>query len=250
MEKEFAGLTAIITGAGSGIGLEVAKGLKGHGAIVYGFDINEGQMGSVATFIKCDIGDASSVETAFAEFRTVSNKLDILVNNAGLAAGLSSIEEGSLDDWERMIDTNVKGLLYISRKILPLLKQQRSGHVFNISSTAGKIIYKNGNVYCATKHAVDALSQAMRIDLLPYGIKVTCISPGMAETEFSLVRFNGNEEKAKQVYTDTEPLQAHDIADTVAYCANLPTHVCINDLTITCLNQANGIYVQKNADKL
>ena len=250
-----------ITGATSGFGKAIAYKFAAQNdhLILCGrrmerlLDIKnelESKYGVLVRVFSFDIQDKNQIDEALDTWLVSNPRVDILVNNAGLAAGLSSIEEGSLDDWERMIDTNVKGLLYISRKILPILKQQRSGHIFNISSTAGKIVYKNGNVYCATKHAVDALSQSMRIDLLPYGIKVTCISPGMAETEFSLVRFNGNEEKAKQVYTDTEPLQAHDIADTVAYCANLPAHVCINDLTITCLNQANGIYVQKNADKL
>ena len=250
-----------ITGATSGFGKAVAYkfaaqkdhlilcGRRMDRLIAIKNDI-EATHGVAVLLFNFDIQDKNQIDEALNTWLATIPKVDILVNNAGLAAGLSSIEDGELDDWERMIDTNLKGLLYISRKILPILKGQRQGHVFNISSTAGKIVYKNGNVYCATKHAVDALSQAMRIDLLPYGIKVTCISPGMAETEFSLVRFDGDEEKAKQVYKDTAPLQANDIADAIAYCANLPNHVCINDLTITCLNQANGIYVQKNADKL
>ena len=173
----------------------------------------------------------------------------MLINNAGLAAGASPFDECDLDDFEQMIDTNVKGLLYITRQVAPLMKERRSGHIFNISSTAAKMAYKNGNVYCATKYAVDALNQAMRIDLLPYSIKVTAINPGMAETEFSLVRFKGDSDRASGVYKGFKPLQAEDVADTVFYCASLPPHVCINDLTITCLNQANSVYSVKDADK-
>lgn len=172
------------------------------------------------------------------EFPTI----DILINNAGLASGLSSIDEGNYDDWNIMIDTNVKGLLHVSREIMPHMKAQGFGHIINISSTAGKDAYPNGNVYCASKHAVDALSKSMRIDLLNYGIKVTAINPGACETEFSLVRFKGDDEKAKKVYEGFTPLTPDDVADTVFYSANLPKHVCINDLTVTCLTQANAHY--------
>jgi NADP-dependent 3-hydroxy acid dehydrogenase YdfG len=168
--------------------------------------------------------------------------IDILINNAGLASGLSSIDEGNYDDWNIMIDTNVKGLLHVSREIIPMMKAQGFGHIINISSTAGKDAYPNGNVYCATKHAVDALSKSMRIDLLQYGIKVTAINPGACETEFSLVRFKGDEERAKKVYEGFTPLTPADVADSVYFTATLPKHVCINDLTITCLTQANAHY--------
>ena len=193
-----------------------------------------------------DIRKRQVVENAIAELRAKIDRVDILVNNAGLAAGLSSIEEGDVDDWEDMIDTNLKGLLYMTRQIAPMMKEQKGGHIFNIGSTAGKLVYKNGNVYCATKFAVDALNQAMRIDLLPYGIKVTAINPGLAETEFSLVRFKGDEERAKTVYAGFQPLHAEDIADVVYYCASLPAHVCINDLTITCTAQANSSNVVRH----
>lgn len=168
--------------------------------------------------------------------------VDLLVNNAGLALGLSTIDEGDTDDWDTMLDTNVKGLLYVTRALSPLMREQRSGHIINIGSTAGKIVYQNGNVYCATKFAVDALTQTMRIDLLPHNIKVTAINPGMAETEFSLVRFKGDTEKAERAYDGFQALKAEDIADAVYYCATLPPHVCVNDLTITCTQQANSIY--------
>ncbi|MFT4062647.1 MAG: SDR family NAD(P)-dependent oxidoreductase [Edaphocola sp.] len=168
--------------------------------------------------------------------------VDLLVNNAGLALGLSAIDEGDTEDWDAMIDTNVKGLLYVTRALLPLMRQQKSGHIINIGSIAGKVVYQNGNVYCATKFAVDALTQAMRIDLLPHNIKVTAINPGMAETEFSLVRFKGDAGKASNTYAGFDALTAEDIAQAAFYCATLPAHVCINDMTITCTQQANSVY--------
>lgn len=165
--------------------------------------------------------------------------IDILVNNAGLASGLSHIDDGDADDWDRMIDTNVKGLLYVTRAVSPLMVSRKKGHIFNISSIAGKEVYENGNVYCASKHAVDALSKAMRIDLLKHNIRVTNIAPGMAETEFSIVRFKGDSEKADAVYKGVDPLTAGDIAEVIYFCATLPVHVCINDLVITPTQQAN-----------
>lgn len=171
--------------------------------------------------------------------------IDVLVNNAGLAAGRDLFDKASVDDFDEMIDTNVKGLLYMSKAVLPLMIKNKKGHIINIGSTAGKEVYKEGNVYCATKHAVAAISEAQRIDLLQHKIKVTAIHPGAAETEFSLVRFKGDETKANAVYEGYEPLHAKDIANTVFYCANLPTHVCINDLVITCTAQANSFYTYK-----
>lgn len=166
-------------------------------------------------------------------------EIDILVNNAGLAAGMDHVDKGNIDDWERMIDTNIKGLLYVTRAVSPLMVARNKGHIFNIGSIAGKYAYENGNVYCATKSAVDSLSRSMRIDLLKHNIKVTQIAPGMAETEFSLVRFHGDEEKAKTVYKGIDALTAGDIADAIYYCASLPAHVCINDLVITPTQQAD-----------
>lgn len=214
--------------------------LKSYITSMYGVEVNT---------LQFDIRNKAEVIEAIADLKKKVKNIDILVNNAGLAAGVASIEEGDMDDWDTMIDTNVKGLLYITRQIAPMMKEVKKGHIINIGSTAGKLVYKNGNVYCATKYAVDALNQAMRIDLLPYGIKVTVINPGMAETEFSLVRFKGDDDKAKNVYDDLEPLVAEDIANVAFYCASLPEHVCINDLTLTCLNQANGIYTVRNKDK-
>lgn len=172
-------------------------------------------------------------------------QIDILLNNAGLAAGLDNFDEASIDDWEQMIDTNLKGILYLTRACLPLLKKSTSPHIINIGSTAAKYVYEKGNVYCATKAAVDALSQSMRIDLLKYGIKVTAIHPGAAQTEFSEVRFKGDVEKAAAVYKGFTPLVAEDIAQIIYYCASLPPHVCINDLVVTPTAQANAYYIHK-----
>jgi NADP-dependent 3-hydroxy acid dehydrogenase YdfG len=164
--------------------------------------------------------------------------VDVLVNNAGLAVGLSQIHEGVVDDWERMIDTNIKGLLYITRQISPGMVARGSGHIINIGSIAGKEAYENGNVYNATKFAVDGLTQAMRIDLVDYGIKVTAINPGAADTEFSKVRFKGDQEKADKVYEGFMPLYAEDIAETILFVVTRPPHVNIDDLLIMATSQA------------
>jgi NADP-dependent 3-hydroxy acid dehydrogenase YdfG len=187
-----------------------------------------------------DVRDKRQVDKYLGHLPEEWQKIDILINNAGLAVGLSRIDEGETDDWDRMIDTNVKGLLYVTRVIAPGMVSRRSGHIINISSIAGKEIYENGNVYCASKHAVDALSKAMRIDLLKHGIKVTNIAPGMVDTEFSLVRFKGDKERAASVYNGIEALRGEDIAEIIFYCANLPANVCINDLVITPKAQAGA----------
>lgn len=186
-----------------------------------------------------DVRNREETEKAIETLPADWKNIDILVNNAGLAVGLSHIDDGDTDDWDRMIDTNVKGLLYVTRAVSPLMVSRNKGHIFNISSIAGKEVYENGNVYCASKHAVDALSKAMRIDLLKHNIRVTNIAPGMALTEFSIVRFKGNIEKADAVYKGVDPLTAEDIAEVIYFCATLPGHVCINDLVITPTQQAN-----------
>ena len=175
----------------------------------------------------------------------VQNKVEILINNAGLAVGRGSIENGVTDDWERMIDTNVKGLLYVSKQVIPWLKHKKSGHIVNIGSIAGKEVYPGGNVYSASKHAVDALSKAMRIDLVDHSIKVTNIAPGAAETEFSLVRFKGDEEIANSVYNGYKALEAIDIAETIYFVTNMPKHVTINYLTIMPTAQASATVFHK-----
>ena len=249
--------TILITGATSGFGLAIAKQFAagGYNLIITGR--REERLARIAdslskahdilvTPLAFDIRSKSAVEASVQKIGNTD--IDILVNNAGLAAGLATIDGGDTDDWDQMIDTNVKGLLYMTRAITPRMVGRGSGHIINIGSTAGKLVYKNGNVYCATKFAVDALTQAMRIDLLPHRIKVTAINPGMAETEFSLIRFKGDESRAASTYQGFQPLRAEDIADAVWYCTNLPPHVCINDMTLTCLTQANGFYSIKEAD--
>ena len=192
-----------------------------------------------------DIRDQKAVEKAILSLGESWKNIDVLLNNAGLASGFGLIQDGEIDDWEKMIDTNVKGLLYLSKAIMPLMIANKSGHIINIGSTAGKEVYLNGNVYCATKHAVDAISKSMRIDLLQHGIKVTQICPGAAETEFSEVRFHGDKERAKNVYKGYQPMTAEDIASLIYFAATLPPHLCINDLVVTSLAQANSFYFDK-----
>ena len=177
---------------------------------------------------------------------TITSKIEILINNAGLAVGRGPIEDGVTEDWERMIDTNVKGLLYISKQVIPFMKEKKSGHIINIASIAGKEVYPGGNVYCASKHAVDALSKGMRIDLVNYNIKVTNIAPGAVETEFSLVRFKGDQEIANAVYDGFTPLYARDIADTIYFVTSRASHVTINDLTIMPTAQASSTIFNKS----
>ncbi len=176
--------------------------------------------------------------------------IDVLINNAGLALGRDYFEEGDVNDWNTMIDTNVKGFLYVAKAVSQLMVAKNAstgsaGHIINLGSVAGKEVYEKGNVYCASKFAVNAISEGMRIDLLRHHIKVTSINPGAAETEFSLVRFKGDEDTAKKIYDGLKPLTATDVAEVIYYCASLPAHVCINDLTITCTQQANGIFFNR-----
>ncbi|HRC33791.1 MAG TPA: SDR family NAD(P)-dependent oxidoreductase, partial [Bacteroidia bacterium] len=195
-----------------------------------------------------DVRNRKEVENAINSMPYEFKQIDILVNSAGLASGLSYIQDGNIDDWETMIDTNVKGLLYVSRAIMPTMVARKKGHIINIASLAGKETYAKGNIYCATKQAVDSISRAMRIDMLPYGIKVTNIAPGAAETEFSLVRFHGDAEKAAKVYQGYEPLHAEDVADIVFFAASRPAHVVMNDIVITPLAQANTAYLVRNQE--
>jgi len=192
-----------------------------------------------------DVQNKAQVQEQLGNLPDTWKNIDVLVNNAGLALGRDSFQDASVDDWDIMLDTNVKGLAYVTKAIIPNMMQRKEGHIFNIGSTAAKEVYPNGNGYCASKHAVDALSKSMRIDLLPYKIKVTGIHPGAADTEFSQVRFKGNEEKANAVYVGYKPLYANDIADIIFYCAHLPEHVCINDLVVTCTAQANNFNFYK-----
>ena len=195
--------------------------------------------------IELDVRNQTAVKSAFDNLPENWKKIDVLINNAGLASGLDKIQNGNINDWEKMLDTNVKGLLYVSKEVIPLMIAEKKGHIINIGSTAGKEVYQKGNVYCASKHAVDALTKGMRIDLLEHGIKVTQIAPGAAETEFSEVRFYGDKEKAKNVYQGFKPMTADDVAEIIYYTTTLPEHLCINDLVVTSLAQANSVYIHK-----
>ena len=193
-----------------------------------------------------DVQDKHAVDAAFKDLPEQWQQIDILINNAGLALGRDSFEDADMDDWETMLNTNVQGLLYVTKAILPFMLRQKKGHIINMGSVAGKEVYEKGNVYCASKFAVDAITRAMRIDLLKNNIKVTGIHPGAVETEFSLVRFKGDDKTARSAYTGFTPLTAGDIADTIYYCTSLPDHVCINDLVITCTRQAGTYYFHKD----
>ena len=245
----------LVTGASSGFGKAIATKFAAGGWNVILTARRKEKLEELAKVLETtygiktlslifDVQDKKAVFDNLQNLPTEWQAINILVNNAGLALGRDSFENANLEDWETMIDTNVKGLLYASKAVLPMLIKEK-GHIINIGSTAAKEVYKDGNVYCASKHAVDAISKAQRIDLLQYQIKVTAIHPGAADTEFSVVRFKGDAEKAKAVYTGYTPLMAEDIADTVWYVANTPAHVCINDLVITCTAQANSMYLQK-----
>ena len=248
--------TALITGATAGIGEATARLLakNGYDIIITGRrkerldhlkkELEENTDARIHA-LHFDVRDRQAVEQAIDSLPAAWQTIDVLVNNAGLAAGFAPIQEGDIADWEQMIDTNVKGLLYVSRKVLPGMVERRSGHVVNISSIAGKEVYANGNVYCASKFAVDALNNAMRIDLVDYGVKVTSVNPGAVETEFSLVRFKGDEEKAKNVYKGIEPLHAEDIAEVVLFALNRPDHVNINEIIVTPKAQANAFYIHR-----
>ena len=247
----------LITGASSGFGKAIAEKFAAGGWNLILTARRKEKLAEVATGIEKKYGvktlslvfDVQDKEAVFAQLNDLPEAwqaVDILVNNAGLALGRDSFLDANIEDWETMIDTNVKGLLYTSKAVLPyLIKQQ--GHIINIGSTAGKEVYKDGNVYCASKHAVDAISKAQRIDLLPYKIKVSVIHPGAVETDFSLVRFKGDTAKAAAVYAGYDPLKAEDIADTAWYVANVPKHVCINDVVMTCVAQANSMHLHKDA---
>ncbi|UYQ93511.1 SDR family NAD(P)-dependent oxidoreductase [Chitinophaga horti] len=248
--------TILITGATSGFGEACAMRFarEGYHLIITGrrqerLDALKEQLekeSGIQVLPLCfDVRDKAATQAAITSLTGAWREIDVLVNNAGLALSLTPIDEGDTDDWDTMLDTNVKGLLYVSKALIPLLKARGKGHIINIGSTAAKHVYAKGNVYCASKSAVDALSQGMRIDLLPYGIKVTAIHPGAAETEFSLVRFKGDQGKADDVYKGFTPLSGDDVADIVFYCSTLPKHVCINDLVVTPTAQANAYYVHK-----
>jgi 3-hydroxy acid dehydrogenase / malonic semialdehyde reductase len=242
---------ALITGATSGIGEATALLLakNNYNIIITGrreekLDLLKekitAETNSKVFVLNFDIRSLPENEAAVHSLPVEWQNIDVLINNAGLAAGFNSIQEGVIDDWERMIDTNIKGILYITRLISPKMIERGKGHIINISSVAGKETYPHGNVYCATKHAVQSLTKGMRIDLLKHGIKVSSVSPGAVNTEFSLVRFNGDKDRAKQVYKGFTPLNAQDIAETILFMVTRPKHVNIDDVLIMPTDQASS----------
>ncbi|MBC8754171.1 SDR family NAD(P)-dependent oxidoreductase [Kordia sp. YSTF-M3] len=247
--------TAFITGATSGIGREIAREFAKHNIrlILCGrrqerLDELQEELSTHTEVhtLNFDVRDKENVAKAVNSLPENFKTIDILINNAGNAHGLDPIQTGSLDDWDAMLDINVKGLLYVSKAIIPQMVERKSGHILNIGSTAGKEVYPNGNVYCASKHAVDALNQGMRIDLNSYGIRVGAINPGLVETEFSDVRFKGDSPRAEKVYQGFQALKPQDIAEIAYFIVSCPAHVNIADLTVMCTAQASSTIVKKS----
>ena len=245
-----------ITGATSGIGKACAEKFAANGdkLIINGRrkdrleELKKSLEDKYQSTILCAPFDVQQKDEVFNSINNFSDEwrqIDILINSAGLAVGRDLFDEADIVDWETMIQTNVNGLIYVSKAVLPFMIKRNNGQIINLGSIAGDDMYERGNIYCATKSAVDTISRTMRIDLLPHRIKVTNIKPGAVETEFALVRFKGDGAKAAKTYEGFTPLSGEDIADSIFYCASLPSHVCINELTITCTAQADGIYSYK-----
>lgn len=246
----------LITGATSGFGKAIAEkfasnhynciitGRRADRLHAFADELRERYSVRVLSLV-FDVQQREEVNQNLSNLPDEWKDIDVLINNAGLALGRDTIDKGDIEDWNTMIDTNVKGLLYVTKAVLPYMIPRNRGHIINMGSVAGKEVYDKGNVYCATKFAVDALSKSFRIELLPYKIKVTAIHPGAAETEFAMVRFKGDEEKATQTYKGFTPLSAENIADITWYCASLPPHVCINDLIVTPTAQADSVHFYK-----
>jgi len=246
---------AFITGATSGIGLATAKLLADNNFNLVICGRREDRLKALKKELEgqCevhtlsfDVRDNEMVNKAVSSLPEHFKHIDVLVNNAGNAHGLAPIQDGDVDDWDAMIDINVKGLLYVSKAIIPGMVDRNAGHIVNIGSIAGKEVYPNGNVYCASKHAVDALNNGMRLDLNGKGIRVTAINPGLVETEFSLVRFKGDKERSDAVYSGFQALQAQDIADTILFVITRPSHVNISDMTVFPTDQASSTIVNKS----
>jgi 3-hydroxy acid dehydrogenase/malonic semialdehyde reductase len=255
-------MIVFITGASSGFGKACAEKFASHG---YDLILNarrEDRLQELANSLEkrfniavlplpFDVREEKAVFDAITNLPDDWKNIDVLINNAGLALGRNYFEEGDTNDWNVMVDTNIKGFMYVAKAVSQLMVARGvrpAGHIINLGSVAGKDVYEKGNVYCATKFAVDALSHGMRIDLLRHHIKVTAIHPGAAETEFSIVRFKGDEATAKSIYNGLQPLTAEDVADIIYYTTTLPPHVCINDLIVTCTRQADGIYFNRTVD--
>jgi len=247
---------ALITGASSGFGKAAAEkfAANGYNIIITGrrehllLDLQKElteSYGIEVLPLVFDVRDREASTNNIAQLPKNWQQIDVLLNNAGLALGKDYFDEANLDDWDTMLDTNVKGLLYVSKAVLPFMIARNQGHIINLGSVAAMDVYEKGNVYCASKAAVDTISKAMRTDLLRHRIKVTAIHPGAADTEFSIVRFKGDAVTAQKTYEGYQPLTATDVAEVIYYCASLPAHVCVNELVITCTAQANGFYTFK-----
>jgi 3-hydroxy acid dehydrogenase/malonic semialdehyde reductase len=251
MEKRI----ALVTGATSGIGEATASLLSKNNFKLILCGRRKDRLARLSkelssitdvTTLCFDVRDQDVVTKSIRSLPESWKKVDVLVNNAGNAHGLSPIQNGDAADWDKMIDINVKGLLYVSKEIMNGMIDRKSGHIINIGSIAGKEVYPNGNVYCASKYAVDAITKGMRFDLNPYGIKVTSINPGLVETEFSLVRFKGDEERAKNTYKGLQPLVAGDIADLILFAVTRPAHVVVADMLVLPLAQASASVVKRD----
>jgi NADP-dependent 3-hydroxy acid dehydrogenase YdfG len=247
---------ALITGTTAGIGKATAEILAENGfdVIINGRRADELETVKEELLKKYtihvlalpfDVRHQKTVESAIKELPDDWKHIDVLVNNAGLGLGMGPVNEGIPEDWDTMIDTNIKGLLWVTHAVLPGMIARKSGHIVNLGSIAGKEVYAGGNVYCMTKHAVDAVTKAMRIDLLPHGIRVTGIHPGKVETEFSMVRYKGDKERAEKDYVGYEPLHAKDVAETILFAVTRPPHVTINELTVMPTAQANTVHLLK-----
>lgn len=253
------GQRVLITGASSGIGAACAWAFAGAGAHVLLLARRQTRLKELETEIKkqtgvevltavVDVRDRDRVTSFFRDLAPPWKSLDILVNNAGLSRGLGPLQSGLIDDWEEMIDTNVKGILYVSRAVVPRMIEAGRGHVIHIGSVAGHEVYPGGNVYCATKHAVSAVNRAMGIDLLGTGVRVSSVDPGMVETEFSQVRFHGDKEQAKKVYEGMTPLSAVDVAEAVLFCATRPAHANVREMVLMPSAQAAAVHVHRQQD--
>lgn len=247
---------ALITGATSGIGEATARLLsKSYRLVICGrrqerLEKLQKELDTPSFVCSFDVSDKQQTFDALSALPTEWSEVDVLINNAGNAHGLDFIQDGNVDDWDAMVDINVKGLLYVTKAIVPQMVSRKSGHIINISSIAGREVYAKGNVYCASKHAVDALTKGMRLDLNEYGVKVTSIDPGLVDTEFSEVRFKGDKEKAEQVYQDFAPLTAQDVAETIEFVVSRPAHVMIGDMLVLPTAQASVTTINKKGSWL